>query len=85
MNIQDLMAGADLPREILECIDDLLIKKAATRELGRGVAPPPIAEFVSGELRKAEENFNKAKPATDESRERAEIFFRWAIERYALD
>ncbi len=76
MNFQELCAGAELSFDLAANIDNLLVQKAATRELGRGPMPQIIGEMVERELTEAEAIFldRSARPAEDF--EMADAFFR---------
>jgi uncharacterized protein len=80
MHFQTLIAGADLPAEVTAIVDDLLIRKAATRELGTGVLPPPIAALIDAEFAMAREHWSgedwRAEPATVAAAD--DLFRRWA-------
>lgn len=47
MNLAALLAGIDLPAAVRGVLDDLLARKAVTRELGTGVAPAPLRDWLA--------------------------------------
>src|SRR5262245_26578727 len=57
MHFPTLVAGAELPAAVTAILDDLLIRKAATRELGTGVLPVPIAALIDAEFSAAREHW----------------------------
>lgn len=81
MNIRALMEGCRLSAALLDSIEDLLARKAVTRELGRGAIPPPINEFIRSTLAEAEGSFTNLAPASQEARQRADAFYLKWIER----
>ena len=50
MHFPTLLAGSDLPAEVVAIIDDLLARKAVTRELGSGPLPAPIGALIDAEF-----------------------------------
>ena len=83
MNFPALCRGADLARELSTTIEDLLARKAVTRELGRGPMPQMIRDAILVEFAAAEETFarGEARGAGDE--QRLVEFFRTCIARYS--
>lgn len=55
MHFPTLLHQADLSGELQQIIDDLLQRKAETREMGHAPAPRPVVEFLRDELAVAEE------------------------------
>lgn len=83
MNFPALMAACEPPAAVRAAGDDLLVRKAATRELGVAPMPEVIASFIDGELREAEQNFDTGLVTiTDAARTSAEAFFRAAVRRF---
>jgi predicted nucleotidyltransferase len=50
MHFPTLVAASDLPTEVTTIVDDLLARKAATRELGSGLLPAPIRTLIDAEF-----------------------------------
>lgn len=57
MHFPTLMAEADVPREVGMIVEDLLVRKAASHELGKAPLPQPIRRFVELEFATAVEEF----------------------------
>jgi predicted nucleotidyltransferase len=55
MHFPTLAAESDLPVDVTAIVDDLLARKAVTRELGLGRLPPPIAALIDAEFAIARE------------------------------
>jgi uncharacterized protein len=55
MHFPTLVAQCDLPVMIIEVVDDLLVRKAASRELGTGPLPDVIATLIDTEFTIARE------------------------------
>lgn len=88
MNFLDLMAGCDLSNDIQSVIDNLLRRKAATRELGRGPLPPGIRDFIAAEFTAAENIYSGRGPIDDDQQQTADTFFhrviaRWGVKAFA--
>ena len=50
MNFPALAVESDLPADVTEIVEDLLVRKAVTRELGVAPLPPPIAALIDAEF-----------------------------------
>ena len=50
MHFPALVAGSDLPVDVVAIVDDLLTRKAATHELGVGPLPAPIGALIDAEF-----------------------------------
>jgi uncharacterized protein len=74
-----LCAGADLPPALASEIEDLLAKKAVTRELGLGPVPAAILAIILQELDRAETDYPAVFNNRDEAHARAEDFFRTMV------
>lgn len=81
MQFQELCRGADLEPGLTSLIEDLLARKAVTRELGRGPVPAAIRDVIYTELETAERTFADRNARTVEDAERADAFFRRWVER----
>jgi len=55
MHFPTLAAGSELPADIAALIDDLLARKAVTRELGTGPLPTAIGDLIDAEFARARE------------------------------
>jgi predicted nucleotidyltransferase len=53
MHFPTLVAGAELPQQVAAIVDDLLARKAATRELGTGPLPAPVGALIDAEFAQA--------------------------------
>lgn len=83
MNFQTLMAESEVPPDVLAIVDELIVKKSETRELGEGSLPGPIAGFIDSEFREANMSIDERPPAvTDEAREDIDRFFRESLDRF---
>jgi len=54
MNFPTLCAGVPLQPALIEAIDELMARKAETRELGNGPIPLPIRAFLAAEFSRAQ-------------------------------
>lgn len=83
MHFPALCAEANLAPDLNACIQDLLARKAVTRELGRGPMPDLIHAAILSEFAEADTAFaqREARDSCDE--ERADAFFRDWIAHYA--
>src|SRR5712671_4376385 len=50
MHFPTLVASSDLPADVIAVIDELLARKAVTRELGSGALPQPIGTLIDAEF-----------------------------------
>jgi uncharacterized protein len=55
MHFPTLAAESDLPADVAAIVEDLLARKAVTRELGSGPLPAPIAALIDAEFADAHE------------------------------
>lgn len=51
------MAEIDLPPQIRAIVDELLLRKASSRELGFAAVPRPILDFIDNEFLLAQDAF----------------------------
>jgi hypothetical protein len=79
MHFPRLCAEAELPAGLTTCIEEMLVRKAAARELGRGPAPAPIRDIINTEIQNAEAVFGRPSLPDVPLRERADAFFRSAL------
>lgn len=83
MHFPTLCAQADLAHDLDACIQDLLARKAVTRELGRGPMPDMIRNAILSEFEAADAAFAQRSARDSEDEERADAFFREWVTRYA--
>jgi predicted nucleotidyltransferase len=80
MTLQEALAECDAPAAVVEESARLVELKTITREMGAGIAPPVIVDFVETELARAHAVFESAVPAPRaEAIARCEDFFRAAV------
>jgi predicted nucleotidyltransferase len=79
MHFPTLVAQTDLPGDVAAVIDDLMARKAATRELGSGPLPEPIGALIDAEFAVARVRWPAAASPPDPAARRAadELFRRW--------
>lgn len=82
MHFPTLMAEADPPADVLEICNDLIARKAVTRELGKAPLPRAVERFIDGEFDRARaelgERCVRLLPAAKDA---ADTFFRAAVRR----
>lgn len=83
MNIHELMQDISLERGVALEIEDLLARKAVTREIGAGIASDRLISFCQKEISKAEHAFSKPVMPTQERKDKAEAFFLRMVDRFA--
>jgi predicted nucleotidyltransferase len=82
MHMPDLILEA--PPKVRAIAQELIARKAVTRELGQGALPAPIADFMREEFALAREVFASGRrPASPQARAEAQDFFLAALSRYA--
>lgn len=82
MHFPTLLQGCDAPAAVVEIIEDLMARKAVTRELGSGPLPEPVLAFIDAEFEEAQKAFPRAQQdIRPESRKLAEAFFQTMIRR----
>jgi uncharacterized protein len=81
MDLPSLLAGVDLPTELLRAVDDLLALKVASVEMGESPPIPVIDAFIEGEI--AEAGGRQAQPPLPDAdmAMEAEALFRRLIDR----
>ena len=85
MHFPTLMAESDLPPDVAVIVADLLACKAATRELGTGPLPQPLAAFIDEELEWARANTARRGPSQRrEQHAMCETFFAETVRRFDL-
>jgi predicted nucleotidyltransferase len=83
MHFPTLFAECAPPPDLSAIVDDLIARKAVTRELGSEPLPLAVAAFIDAEFAIAADVFEKPTLRQEESRERAEAFFLATLRRLA--
>src|SRR5262245_13423703 len=84
MHFPTLMDQCDPPPSVRDIVADLLVRKAATRELGAAPLPSPLVEFIGGEFEQARAMMGSGSVQLSQvAQGEAEAFFRWAVDRFA--
>lgn len=82
MHFPTLMSQCSPPTEVALLVEELLLKKAETRELGLGPLPSPIVEFVDYEFSAARSLFDQNRVTlTRAAKLEAADFFRATVRR----
>jgi predicted nucleotidyltransferase len=79
MHFPTLVAESDLPAAVVAIVDDLLARKAATRELGTGSLPEPIGALIDTEFETARATWLREawRPEPDTIAAANELLRRW--------
>lgn len=82
MNFRVLLEDADMASNVRAITEDLLERKAATRELGRGRVPQEIIDYIAGSFTLARSRWpNRAPAPTPDAMRTTDRFFRqWVAE-----
>ncbi len=83
MNMPECLAGTAIDADIRAAIDELIARKAQTRELGEGDAPQPLLRFLHSSMQRLPPLVSEASPtvrARDEHYELAESFYRQIVD-----
>ena len=74
-----MIRASELPADVLAIVDDLLMRKAVTSELGTGPLPGPIGRLVDDEFTRAREVWldEPWRPEAAMVAEADEFFRRW--------
>jgi hypothetical protein len=83
MNLAELRAGLDLPAELSALLDNLLARKAATRELGEGPRLPALDRLIEAEIAAAERTLLDIAPPPLDLQAAADALFRDLVLRSA--
>jgi predicted nucleotidyltransferase len=75
MSFPRLVAESELPAAVTAIVDDLLVRKAETRELGEGTLPLPIRTLVDAEFALAHSHWRDAGTTAPEHRAAIDAFF----------
>jgi predicted nucleotidyltransferase len=82
MHFPTLMAECDPPAELKHEVDELMARKALTRELGEAPLSPAVAAFIDSEFARGRELWETGRAkATDEEKGLATEFYRQVVER----
>lgn len=82
MHFPTLMEECDPPAQLRREVDELMARKALTRELGEGPLSPTVAAFIDGEFARARQLWETGRAgATDEEKAQAADFYRQVVER----
>jgi predicted nucleotidyltransferase len=76
MHFPTLVAECDLPDDVRAIVDELLLRKAETRELGHGALPEPIRDLIDGEFAIAEAEQAEPLRVSADAKAAADRFFR---------
>jgi predicted nucleotidyltransferase len=81
MHFPTLVAESALPADVVAIVDDLLARKAVTRELGDGPLPPAIGALIDAEFAAARELWRDEewRPAPAAIAAADEFFRRWVV------
>lgn len=84
MHFPALLRSCEAPTAVVEIIEDLMARKAVTRELGSGLLPEPVIDFVDAEFEESRKAFPQKPQAIDPAfRALAEAFFQTMIRRFS--
>jgi uncharacterized protein len=81
MHFPTLVGECDLDAGIVSIVEDLLARKAVTRELGRGPLPPPIGALIDSEFAIAAGMWGAERTHRDDTKRQAAdvLFRRWVL------
>jgi uncharacterized protein len=81
MHFPTLVRECELDAEIVAIVEDLLARKAVTRELGRGPLPPPIGALIDSEFTIASDLWDTVRTHPSETQRQAAdaLFRRWVL------
>ena len=83
MHFPTLMVECEPPAELAAIVDELLLRKAETRELGTAPLPRPVADFIASEFEQAELVFGTDRVRlSDAAKAETDAFFREMVARY---
>jgi predicted nucleotidyltransferase len=83
MHFPTLMDEIAVPKAVAEIVSRLIEQKAKTRELGKGVLPRAVGQFIDKEFETAKKAFGKnTVPRKAEAELQAEQFFRATLARF---
>lgn len=76
MNFGALCAGLDLPAGLADFFDEMLARKARSRELGQGPRLVVLDSLIESEIARAEQSLPEATPTSSALRREADALFR---------
>jgi uncharacterized protein len=77
MHFPTLVRESELSADVMVIIDDLLARKAETRELGRGPLPPSVGALIDAEFERAREVWpDRTDPAAAADKQAADALLR---------
>ena len=81
MHFPTLVAQSNLPADVTAIVEDLLARKAVTRELGEGPLPTPIGALIDDEFTRAREQRldEPWRPAEDAVEAANRLFRHWVL------
>jgi predicted nucleotidyltransferase len=81
MHFPTLVRESDLGAEIVAIVEELIARKAVTRELGRGPLPPPIGALIDAEFAIAADVWHaeRAHPSDADRQAADALFRRWVL------
>jgi predicted nucleotidyltransferase len=82
MHFPTLMAECDPPAKLMREVEDLMARKALTRELGTAPLSPTVAAFIDQEFERGRDLWEAGRArATEDEKAQAAEFYRQAVER----
>lgn len=82
MHFPTLMEECDPPADLRREVEDLMARKALTRELGEAPLSPAVAAFIDSEFEKGRELWEAGRArATEDEKAQAAEFYRRVVER----
>lgn len=84
MNFQKLIAGLDLPADLIAEIDDLLVRKSRSKEVGEAARLVGIDAFINREFEWAEEAVRGLSGRGPDLRANADDLFRAIVRAHAV-
>lgn len=84
MHFPTLLAECDAPTDVRRLVGDLIEQKAVSRELGIGVLPDIIGDFIDTEYAAAHVEFDTARRTpSPQARQAAQLFFDSSLQDFA--
>jgi hypothetical protein len=76
MNLQELMSGCDMPRDVSDIVEGLLVEKSRTNEMGEAPLDPTLGAFIDREFERAREVWRPVEASwSPQAQAQAEAFF----------
>ena len=76
MHFPTLMAECDPPADLAALVDDLIARKAVTRELGETLLPPAVEQFIDFGIRHRDSGAGETHDLPANAKAAAESLFR---------